>query len=150
MRERAQAGLAVLAKHPLVDPNRLAAIGFCFGGTVVLELAYSGASLAGVVTFHGGLTAPEEADLPSIKAAFLILHGADDPAVKPEAIAATQQGLSKARADWQMIYYGGAVHGFSNPANADPTNQVVRYDAKAARRSWGAMRVFFDEIFRRR
>ncbi len=147
MRERARAGLAVLAENPRVDPKRIAAIGFCFGGSTVLELAYSGAELAGVVTFHGGLTVPAEEDLPNIKARFLILHGADDPSVKPETIAAMGAALDRAHADWQLIEYGGAVHGFSNPANTDMTNNTVRYDEKAARRSWEAMKVFFNEIF---
>lgn len=148
MRERAQAGLAVLAAHPLVDPAHLGAIGYCFGGTVVLELAYSGAPVSAVVSFHGGLTAPAEADLPSIKARFLILHGADDPTVSAEAVAALQEGLRKAHADWQMVYYGGAVHGFTNPANAGSTNAAVAYNAGAARRSWAAMRALFDETLR--
>jgi len=146
MRERAQAALAVLLKQPLVDPEHIAAIGYCFGGTVALELGYSGANVAGVVTFHGGLTAPEAADLPGIKARFLILHGADDPTIAPEAITALQQGLRQAHADWQMIYYGGAVHGFSNPANAPATGGAVAYNEPAARRSWQAMRDFFDEV----
>jgi dienelactone hydrolase len=149
MRDRAQAGLDVLAKHPLVDPTRLAAIGYCFGGTAALELAFSGANLAAVVPFHGGLTAPDPADLPNIKARFLILHGADDPTVKPEAITALQDGLRKAHVDWQMVYYGGAVHGFTNPANAGSTSPAVMYDAKAARRSWEAMTAFFDEVLKR-
>ncbi len=150
MRERAAAALAVLAKDPRVNPNRIGAIGYCFGGTVALELAYAGANLAGVVSFHGGLTAPSEADLPNLKAAFLILHGADDPTVKPEAITALQEALRKVHADWQMVVYGGAVHGFTNPANAGSTNAAVAYDEKASRRSWVAMRAFFGEVLRGR
>ena len=146
MRQRAQAGLAVLANHPLVDPNRLAAIGYCFGGTVALELAFSGADLRGVVSFHGGLTAPDEADLPSIKAAFLICHGADDAGVKPEAITALQEALRKAQLDWEMVYYGGAVHGFTNPGNAGTGRGNVAYNEKADHRSWAAMQAFFDEV----
>jgi dienelactone hydrolase len=147
MRERAQAALAALAKDPRVDPERLGAIGFCFGGTCVLELAYSAPELTAAVTFHGSLTAPEPADLPRIKAHFLILHGADDPTVKPEAIIALQEGLRQAKADWEMIYYGGAVHGFSNPANdASPNHAIVAYNAEAARRSWETMREFFTEV----
>jgi dienelactone hydrolase len=150
MRARAAAGLEVLANHPLVDRDHLAAIGYCFGGTVVLELAYSGANLAGAVPFHGGLTVPAEADLAGIKARFLILHGADDPTVKPEDITALQAALRKAHADWQMVYYGGAVHGFSNPANAGSSSPVVAYDARTARRSWAAMQAFLDETLRGR
>jgi dienelactone hydrolase len=150
MRDRAQAALSLLAKQPLVDPKHLAAIGYCFGGTTALELAYSGAPLAGAVSFHGGLTVPDEADLPNIRARALILHGADDLSVKPETITALQSALRKGHVDWQMIYYGGAVHGFTNPANVGATGGMVAYDAKAARHSWEAMRAFFDEVLRGR
>ncbi len=92
MRERAQAALQVLASNELVDPKRLAAIGFCFGGTTVLELAYSGAPVLGVVSFHGGLTVPKPEDWKNCRASFLILHGAEDPHIKPEDIAAFQAG----------------------------------------------------------
>jgi dienelactone hydrolase len=147
LRQRAQAALATLAKDPRVDPARLGAIGFCFGGTCVLELAYSAPNLTAAVTFHGGLTAPDPADFPQIKAHFLILHGADDPTVKPEQITALQEGLRAAKADWEMIYYGGAVHGFSNPDNVRSPNQtIVAYNAEAAQRSWETMGEFFKEI----
>jgi dienelactone hydrolase len=147
MRKRAQAALKVLAENKLVDPKRLAAIGFCFGGTTVLELAYSGANLAGVVSFHGGLPPAQGEDLKNIKAKILVLHGADDPHVKPEEIAAFQDGLRQAGADWQMIYYGGAVHGFTNPAAGSDKSRGVAYDPKAAARSWWQMQLFFREIF---
>lgn len=146
MRDRARAGLAVLQAHQLVDPARLAAIGYCFGGTTALELAYSGAEIRGVVSFHGGLTTPSDADLPNIKASILILHGAIDPTMTPEQIRATQDALTKANADWQMIIYSGAKHSFTNPANKDPNTPVVGYNEKAARRSWQAMRQFFSEV----
>lgn len=146
MRERAAAALALLAQDPRVAAERLAAIGFCFGGTCALELAYSGAPLAAVVSFHGGLTVPDEADLPGMKASFLILHGADDPTIKPEQIAAFQEGLRQAGVDWEMIYYGGARHGFSNPANTGATGGSVAYQERAARRSWQAMENFFAEV----
>ena len=148
MRDRAQAALAVLAEQPLVPSQHLAAIGSGFGGTTVLELAYSGANLAGVVSFHGGLTVPADADLPNIKARILILHGADDSSVKPETIASLQDALRKGHVDWQMVSYGGAVHGFTNPANVNAPGGMVAYNAKAARRSWEAMRDFFDEVLR--
>ena len=147
MRARARAALTVLARQRHVDSARLAAIGYCFGGTVALELAYSGADLDGVVTFHGGLTVPDDADLPGLKAKILVLHGASDTSVKPETITALQEALTKAKADWQMIYYGGAVHGFSNPANTGGLSANVAYDPNAARRSWAAMGAFLAEIF---
>ncbi len=147
MRERAKAGLEILAKHKLVDPQRLAAIGFCFGGTTVLELAYSGADVRGVVSFHGGLTAPKPEDMNKIKAKILVLHGAEDPHVKPEEIAAFQEAMHKAGTDWQMVYYGGAVHSFANPAAGSDKSKGVAYDSKAAARSWQHMRLFLKEIF---
>jgi dienelactone hydrolase len=147
MRARAHAGLKVLAQNKLVDPHKLAAIGFCFGGTAVLELAYSGADVRGVVSFHGGLTAPKPEDLKNIKASILVLHGADDTHVTPEAIAAFEDGMRQAKADWQMVLFGGAVHGFTNPENKGSKLPGVGYDAKAAARSFKYMEIFFKEIF---
>jgi dienelactone hydrolase len=146
LRARAQAALEVLAADPRVDPKRLAAIGFCFGGTTVLELAYSGADLAGVVSFHGGLPRPHPGDLTRLKAKILVLHGADDPHVPAADLAAFEQAMRQAGADWQMVFFGGAVHGFTNPAAGDNKTSGVAYDARAARRSWRCMREFFREI----
>jgi dienelactone hydrolase len=148
MRERARAAFDVLAAQDVVDKTRLAAIGFCFGGTCCLELAYSGAELAGVVTFHGGLTAPAADDLDRIKARMLALHGADDPLVPAPQVKAWEDGMRKAGADWELIAYGGAVHTFSNPAAGTANKaQGVAYDRKAAERSWQHMQLFFREIF---
>jgi dienelactone hydrolase len=147
LRQRAQAALAVLAHQPLADPKRLAAIGFCFGGTTVLELAYSGAALAGVVSFHGGLPLPEPQDLARIQAKILVLHGADDPLVPARDVSAFQEAMRKSGADWQMSLYGGAVHSFTNPAAGRDKSKGVAYDPKAAARAWQAMEVFFQEIF---
>lgn len=149
MRERIRAGLQVLAADKRVDPDRIGAIGFCFGGTTVLELAYSGANIAGVVSFHGGLVPPGPEDMKAIKAAFLVLHGADDPFMTRDQIADFQDGLNKAGVDWQMVYFGGAVHAFSNPAAGDNKSSGVAYNAKAAQRSWEYMQLFFREIFAR-
>ncbi len=150
MRPRAAAGLRVLIENDRVDRNRIGAIGFCFGGTTVLELAYSGANLAGVVSFHGGLTAPGPEDMRNIRAKVLILHGADDRFIPPEKIAAFENGMRAANVDWQMIIYGGAVHSFSNPAAGNDKTKGMAYDEKAARRSWGQMQAFFEEIFSER
>jgi dienelactone hydrolase len=146
-RARAQAALNALSEVPQVDPQRLGAIGFCFGGTAVLELAYSGAGLKGVVSFHGGLTAPRPEELKGIKAAILVLHGADDPHVTPEAIAAFQEAMRQGGLDWQMVYFGGAVHAFTNPAAGSNKASGVAYNPRAARRSWQYMQDFFKEIF---
>jgi dienelactone hydrolase len=147
MRSRAQAGLEVLRKHALTDPGRLAAIGYCFGGTTVLELARSGADIAGVASFHGGLATPSPEDAANIKGKVLVLHGADDPFVKAEQVAAFQEEMRKAGVDWQMMLYGGAVHSFTNPASGDDPSKGVAYNERADRRSWEAMRLFFREIF---
>jgi len=149
MRERALAGLQVLAESERVDPSRIGAIGFCFGGTTVLELAYAGGKVAGVVSFHGGLTLPGPEDLSRIRSSILVLHGAEDPHVPADEAAAFREAMSKAGVDWQMIYYGGAVHSFTNPDAGSTGLKGVAYDAKAAERSWTHMRVFFDEILKR-
>ncbi len=147
LRARAQAALQTLAANPMVAPARLGAIGFCFGGTTVLELAYSGAALKGVVSFHGGLTSPAPEDLKGIKAAILVLHGADDPHVKAEDIAAFQEAMRKGGIDWQMVYFGNAVHGYMNPENGSDNSRGVAYNPKAAKRSWQHMQDFFKEMF---
>jgi dienelactone hydrolase len=147
LRARAQAALKVLAADPRVNPKRLAAIGFCFGGTTVLELAFSGADLAGVVSFHGGLPKTQPDDLQRIKAAILVLHGADDPQVAAADITAFERAMRQAGADWQMVLFGGAVHAFTNPASGNNKASGVAYDARAARRSWQYMQDFFRGIF---
>jgi dienelactone hydrolase len=147
MRQRARAGLEILRKNERVDPTKIAAIGYCFGGTTVLELAYSGADIAGVVSFHGGLTTPKAEDMSRIKAKILVLHGANDAFIPPEKIAAFQEGVGKAGADWQMIYYGGAVHSFTNPAADKKNINGLAYSPSADDRSWKHMQLFFDEIF---
>jgi dienelactone hydrolase len=148
LRARARAALQVLAADPRVDPKRLAAIGFCFGGSTVLELAYSGADLAGVASFHGGLPKTRPDDLKRIKAAILVLHGANDPHVPPADIAAFEEAMRQAGADWEMVFFGGAVHGYTNPAAGDNKASGVAYDARAARRSWRCLQEFFREIWR--
>jgi len=151
MAERAQAALDELMKNELVDSKRIAAIGFCFGGSTCQALAYSGAPLVGIVSFHGGpIPATPEAAAKN-KAKFLILHGAKDPFTKPEALAAFQKSLEDGKIDYQFISYANAVHAFTNP-NADKISKEagldgIGYNEAAARRSWKQMRVFFDEIF---
>jgi dienelactone hydrolase len=148
MRARAQAGLTALLANPMVDPARVAAIGYCFGGGVALELARSGAPLAGVVSFHGTLDTPNPADAAKIKGKVLVCHGGDDPFVSPDQVAAFEKEMREAGVDWQLNVYGGAVHSFSNPkAGSDPKTGSA-YNASADRRSWEAMTEFFREIFR--
>lgn len=149
IRARAAAGLATLAACPQVDTSRLAVIGYCFGGTAALELARSGAKVKGTVSFHGGLDTPDPADARNIVGKVLALHGADDPHVPPEQVAAFQQEMRLAKVDWEMVYYGGAVHSFTNPDSGHNPSKGVAYNPEADRRSWLEMKLFFEEIFAR-
>lgn len=148
MRARAAAGLAVLKGRPQVDPARIVAIGYCFGGTTVLEMARGGAELKGVVSFHGGLATPNPADAKNIRGQVLVLHGAADPFVPAAEVVAFQEEMRQAGVDWQMVFYGGAVHSFSNPDAGRAGIKGVAYDERADRRSWQAMRNFFDELLK--
>jgi dienelactone hydrolase len=148
LRARAQAGLEVLRRHELTDPKRIAAIGYCFGGTAVLELARSGAELAGVVSFHGGLDSPNPADGRNIKCKVLVLHGADDPHVPAKDIAAFEDELRQAKVDWQLVKYGGAVHSFTDWNAGNNASAGAAYNEAADRRSWAAMQAFFTELFK--
>ena len=146
MRLRVNAGLAELKKNSLVDNKRVAAIGYCFGGTTVLELARSGAELNGVVSFHGGLDSPAPADGKNIKCKVLVCHGADDPFVPAKDLAAFEDEMRAANVDWRLIKYGGAVHSFTQPmANDNPPG--AKYNERADKRSWADMKSFFTEIF---
>jgi len=147
-RARAGAGLDVLKNHKRVDARRIAAIGYCFGGTVVLEMARGGADLAGVASFHGGLDTPEPAKTGAVKAKVLVLAGGDDPFVPPANVTAFEEEMRKAGADWQIHVYGGAVHSFTNPGVDAYGLKGAAYNERADRRSWEAMKVFFAEIFK--
>ena len=147
MRARAAAGLKALLGQKLVDPRRVAVIGYCFGGTTALELARSGAAVAGTVSFHGGLDTPHPDDARQIKGKVLALHGGDDPHVPPAQVQAFEEEMRKARVDWQLDAYGGAVHSFTNPGSGDDPTKGVAYNERADRRSWEAMKLFFNEIF---
>lgn len=145
-RARGLAGLNVLKGHELVDPSRLAAIGYCFGGSTVLQLAFSGADLDGVVSFHGALT-PPETDVKDLKTKILVCHGAADSFIPDEAVIKFRTGLDQAGADYQIVYYGGARHSFTNP-DADAAGvEGLKYNKAADERSWAAMQRLFDEVF---
>jgi dienelactone hydrolase len=146
-RERAKAGLEILRGAELVDPDRIAAIGYCFGGATVLQLAYSGADVKGVVTFHGALPLPEDVAEGRIKPSILICHGAEDGFVPEEQAQKLREMLGKLGADWTMIYYAGARHSFTNPGADKRGMEGLKYNKKADQRSWRHMQVFFDEIF---
>ncbi len=148
LRARAGAAVAALKAQPYVDSSRLAAIGFCFGGTTVLELARGGADLKGVVSFHGGLQTAAPAQRGAVKPKVLVCTGADDPMIPPAQVVEFEDEMRKAAADWQVISYGGTVHSFTNPdAGKVVALDGVAYNKQTDQRSWAAMRAFFDEIF---
>lgn len=143
---RANAALTALREHPRCD-GRLAAIGFCFGGTVALELARSGATgLDAVTSFHGGLSTTIPAAPGAIRAKILVCHGAEDPMVGPELPAFLAE-MAAAHADCQTIAYTGAVHAFTNESADGSMNPAIKYHAPAAARSWRAMAAHFGEVF---
>jgi dienelactone hydrolase len=143
---RALASLEQLRKNELVDGKRVAAIGYCFGGSTVLHLALTGADLAAVVSFHGALAIPE-GELPKAKAKVLICHGAADPFIPAEAVNKFLAVLEKGKVDYQFVAYGGAVHSFSVPGAEDKKVEGIKYDAAADRRSWEHMKLLFAEAF---
>lgn len=146
-RRRLNAGLDQLRSLPQCDSDRVAAIGYCFGGTGVLELVRSGADIRGVVSFHGGLDSPNPEDGNNISAKVLICHGEQDPFVPAPDIAAMKKEFNDADVDWQMILYSDAVHSFTQPMAGDDPSKGAAYNAAADRRSWTAMKSFFDELF---
>ncbi len=148
LRARVTAGLEVLKKNARTDAGRVAAMGYCFGGTTVLELARSGAPISGVVSFHGGLGTPNAADAKNIHGKVLALHGADDPFVPAAEVAAFEDEMRAAKVDWQLVAYGGAVHSFTDAGAGSDNSKGAAYNAAADKRSWEAMKVFFAEIFK--
>ncbi|WP_031433127.1 dienelactone hydrolase family protein [Methylomarinum vadi] len=146
LQRRINAALYAVKLMPWVDDRKIAAIGFCFGGLCVLDLARSGADIAGVVSFHGLLGAPDNIDKPQIKGKVLVLHGHDDPMAPPEQVAALQQELTASGADWQVHVYGNTMHAFTNPVANDPGFGTV-YQPLADNRSWQSMRNFLAEVF---
>lgn len=150
MAERAQAGLDVLLKTEGVDASRVAAIGYCFGGSTVQALAYTGAPLKGIVSFHGGLI-PVPADAAAkTKAKILICQGAVDPMTAKD-VPTFKQSMDDGKFDYQIVMYAGAVHAFTNPGADELARQNdlsgIAYNAAADHRSWAHMRVFFRELF---
>ncbi len=147
-RARAGGGLDALLARPEVDGGKIAAIGYCFGGTMALELARGGADIAAAIGFHSGLVTAVPQDAKNIKGKVLVCIGADDPGITPEQRAAFEQEMREGGVDWQMHVYGGVVHSFTNPA-ADKVGrpEFARYDAAADARSWGSMIALFDEVF---
>lgn len=141
MRERAEAALTAITANKHVNKNKVAAIGYCFGGTVALELARDGAPLASVVSFHGGLSAPVKAQKMDPK--ILILHGGDDPYVPVKEVEEFQEEMRNAKADWQFISYGNSVHAFTNPAAGNDNSKGAAYNELTTKRAWEQMKSFF-------
>jgi len=145
---RFRAALDYVRALPEVNPSRVAAIGYCFGGTVCLEGAWDGTDLRGVVSFHGGLTTPDADQAPGVKASILVCHGADDPFAPKEVVDGFVKSMKDAKLDWEFVQYGNAVHSFTNPAADGTFNAGVKYDATAAARSWEVMESFLAERLR--
>jgi dienelactone hydrolase len=144
MAQRAAAGLAVLSTRPEVD-GRLAAVGFCFGGLTALTLARAGAGLDAVVSMHGSLAATRRAEPEAVTARVLVYHGALDPHVPMTDVVAFSQEMTSVGADWQVIVYGGAMHGFTHADAVEGTMPGVAYHAATDRRSFAAARAFLAE-----
>ena len=148
VRARTLEPLKALAARPEVDASKIAAIGFCFGGTMAYELALTGADLRAAVGFHSGLTVTSPGDAGQIKAKVLTLLGADDPSIPAQAREAFAKMLGEAKVDYTMTVYGGVVHSFTDPG-ADELGrpEMARYDAAADRRSWAQMAEMLEEVF---
>ena len=145
LQARMIASLETLRSIPEVDSNCIAAMGFCFGGLCVLDLARTGEDIRGVISLHGFFTPPDNTEGNKIKAKILVLHGNDDPMVPAEAVPALGQELTDAGADWQIYVYGNTKHAFTNP-NANDHDRGTVYNPDADRRSWQATLNFLDEV----
>jgi dienelactone hydrolase len=148
LRKRAASALDVLSRLPQVDATRLGAIGFCFGGTTVLEMARGGADLKAVISFHGVLSTAAPAAAGAIKARILVCTGADDPLVPAVQVTRFEDEVRAAKvADWQVLSFGNTLHGFTNPAADGSIMASALYSESADRRSWAAMKSLFEEAF---
>ena len=147
-RERLNAGLDVLRKDAHTDPARMAAIGYCFGGTGVIELARSGADVKAIVSFHGGLDSPTPADGKNIKGKVLACHGADDPFVPAKDVDAWEAEMKSANVDYKLIKYPGAVHAFTQKMAGNDNSKGAAYNADADAKSWEAMKEFLAGVLK--
>ena len=146
LQSRLTTALETLKSLPEVDNDRIAAIGFCFGGLCVLDLARTGTDIKGVASFHGLFGAPGNTAGTKIKAKVLALHGHEDPMVPVNAVVELEKELTEAGADWQIHVYGNALHAFTNPAANNPELGAI-YNKNADKRSWQALLNFLDELF---
>ncbi len=147
LRARAEAAFKEIEKISNVDSKRIAAIGFCFGGTTALELARHGARLAGLVSFHGALDTPDTSLARNIRGKILILHGADDPWVPASQVETFENEMRAAGVNWELVKYGNSVHAFTNPAAGNDNSKGAAYNEQAAKRAYLAMDNFLSEIF---
>ena len=148
LRARAKAAFDLLALNPKVDSKKMLAMGYCFGGTTVLEMAREGLPLLGVVSFHGGLETPTPEDAKNIKAKLLVAHGALDPYVSANEVSAFQKEMNEAKVDYQLISYSGAVHAFTIKGAGSDIKAGAAYNEKADQRSYAAMKSFFEEVLK--
>jgi len=146
LQRRMKLGLEQVRKQREVDASRVAAMGFCFGGLCVLDLARTGADVRGVASFHGLFGKPGNTEGKKISARVLVMHGWDDPMATPDQVLGLTEELSAAGADWQVHAYGGTKHAFTNPSANDPDFGTV-YSPDADRRSWQSLQLFLAEIF---
>lgn len=146
-RKRLTDGLQKAKKLAQTDQSKIAAIGYCFGGTGVLELARSGAKVEGFVSFHGGLNTPTPSDAKNIEGEVLALHGADDPHVPVDEVAAFEKEMKDATVEYELVKYPGAVHAFTQKFAGDDPSKGAAYNEEADKKSWEAMKAFFEEIF---
>ena len=146
-RQRGLAGLQQLSSSPLTDTSRMAAIGYCFGGSTVMQLAYAGADLKGVVSFHGALPLPNGGEANNIKGRVLVEHGNADAFIPAERVSAFKAALNDAGVDLTFHGHDGARHGFTNPDAGNFGIDNLKYDAAADESSWRSMQQLFREIF---
>lgn len=145
LQKRILSALDTVIRLEPVNSKKIGAIGFCFGGLCVLDLARSGADVAGVVSFHGLLNAPNNLSIEEIKASILVLHGFDDPMVTPDEVITFANEMTDVKANWELNMYGNTMHGFTNPQANDPGFGTV-YNKQTTQRAWLAMKDFFKEI----
>jgi dienelactone hydrolase len=149
-KQRFLSALEILKKHKSVDPDRIAAIGYCFGGAVVLEMARQGVDLDGVVSFHGSLGTKSPAKPGAVKAKVLVLHGAADEFVSPQELSGFEEEMKNAKVNYKLIQYPNAKHSFTNPdadAMGKQANMPIAYQPEADKKSWEDMQAFFKQIF---
>jgi dienelactone hydrolase len=146
--QRIKAAMVILDTWPTVDTNKIAAIGYCFGGSVVLNMARQHMPILGVVAFHGDLSNEHPEQTKDVKAKILVCHGADDPLVNEQAVSKFIDEMKSAGADWQLIQYSGAQHAFTNPAADSHHISGIAYNKEADERSWKLMQDFLSDLFK--